>query len=305
METRRTLLVDAFTDEPFAGNTAGIMPDATDLSAAQMQAIARELSASETAFVLDSDDADRRIRYFTPTQEVDLCGHATIATHALLAADGVIEPGSHTLETNVGVLDIELTNDGVVWMTQSPPEVEAVEIDIERVADALGIDPATLRDVGADLPIARATTGLPFLIVPVNFLESLSGVEPDLGAIETLANEHDATGIYAFTFDTLESESTLHARMFAPGAGVDEDPVTGTASGACGAYLDTFEAFDTLPDELRFEQGHFLDRGGIVHVEVGVDDRGRKQVRVGGEAAVALEGTLQVPDSEDDEIIEA
>jgi len=305
METRRTLLVDAFTDEPFAGNTAGIMPDATDLSAAQMQAIARELSASETAFVLDSDDADRRIRYFTPTQEVDLCGHATIATHALLAADGVIEPGSHTLETNVGVLDIELTNDGVVWMTQSPPEVEAVEIDIERVADALGIDPATLRDVGADLPIARATTGLPFLIVPVNFLESLSGVDPDLGAIDALADEHDATGIYAFTFDTLESESTLHARMFAPGAGVDEDPVTGTASGACGAYLDTFEAFDTLPDELRFEQGHFLDRGGIVHVEVGVDDRGRKQVRVGGEAAVALEGTLQVPDSEDDEIIEA
>ena len=305
METRRTLLVDAFTDEPFAGNTAGVMPDATDLSAAQMQAIARELSASETAFVLDSDDADRRIRYFTPTQEVDLCGHATIATHALLAADGVIEPGSHTLETNVGVLDIELTDDGVVWTTQSPPEVEAVEIDIERVADALGIDPATLRDVGADLPIARATTGLPFLIVPVNFLESLSGVEPDLGAIDALADEHDATGIYAFTFDTLESESTLHARMFAPGAGVDEDPVTGTASGACGAYLDTFEAFDTLPDELRFEQGHFLDRGGIVHVEVGVDDRGRKQVRVGGEAAVALEGTLQVPDSEDDEIIEA
>jgi len=92
--------------------------------------------------------------------------------------------------------------------------------------------------------------------------------------------------------------------MFAPGAGVDEDPVTGTASGACGAYLDAYDAFDSLPDDLRFEQGHFLDRGGIVHVEVGVDDRGRKQVRVGGEAAVALEGTLQVPDTEDDDIIE-
>jgi len=304
METRRTLLVDAFTDEPFAGNTAGVVPDADGLSTGQMQAIARELSASETAFVLDSDDADRRIRYFTPTQEVDLCGHATIASHASLAADGIIEPGDHTLETNVGVLDIELTDDGVVWMTQSRPEVETVELDAERVADALGIDPATLRDVGADLPIARATTGLPFLIVPVNFLEALSGVQPDLAAIETLAEEYDATGIYAFTFDTLESESTLHARMFAPGAGVDEDPVTGTASGACGAYLDAYDAFDSLPDDLRFEQGHFLDRGGIVHVEVGVDDRGRKQVRVGGEAAVALEGTLQVPDTEDDDIIE-
>jgi len=106
MNGRRACLVDAFTDEPYAGNAAGVVPEADDLSAAQMQAIARELSASETAFVSDSDDADRKVRYFTPTQEVDLCGHATIASHALLAADGVIEPGTHTLETNVGVLGI-------------------------------------------------------------------------------------------------------------------------------------------------------------------------------------------------------
>ncbi|ERH01412.1 MAG: phenazine biosynthesis protein PhzF family [Halonotius sp. J07HN6] len=305
MDGRRACLVDAFTAEPYAGNAAGVVPDADDLTAAQMQAIARELSASETAFLAASDDADRRIRYFTPTQEVDLCGHATIASHALLAADGVIEPGAHTLETEVGVLDIELQDDGVVWMTQSRPEVETLEITYDRLADALGIDPARLRDVGADLPVARATTGLPYLIVPVNFLEALSGVRPDLQAIEALTDEYDATGIYAFTFDTLESESTLHARMFAPGAGVDEDPVTGTASGACGAYLDSYEAFDSMPDDLRFEQGHFVDRGGIVHVDISVDDRGRKQVSVGGEASVALDGTLQVPDIEDDEIIEA
>ena len=305
MNGRRACLVDAFTDEPYAGNAAGVVPEADDLSAAQMQAIARELSASETAFVSDSDDADRKVRYFTPTQEVDLCGHATIASHALLAADGVIEPGTHTLETNVGVLGIECTDDGVVWMTQSRPEVETVDILYDRLAGALGIDPATLRDVGADLPVARATTGLPFLIVPVNFLESLSGIEPDVTEIEAITDEYEVTGVYAFTFDTLESESTLHARMFAPGAGVDEDPVTGTASGACGAYLDSYEAFDSMPDDLRFEQGHFVDRGGIVHVEVGVDDRGRKQVRVGGEAAVTVDGTLAIPDAEDDEIIEA
>ena len=305
MDGRRACLVDAFTAEPYAGNAAGVVPDADDLTAAQMQAIARELSASETAFLSESDDADRQIRYFTPTQEVDLCGHATIASHALLSADGVIEPGAHTLETEVGVLDIELQDDGVVWMTQSRPEVETVDIFYDRLGDALGIDPATLRDVGTDLPVARATTGLPFLIIPVNFLESLSGVEPDLQAIEAITDEYDVTGIYAFTFDTLESESTLHARMFAPGAGVDEDPVTGTASGACGAYLDSYEAFDSMPDDLRFEQGHFVDRGGIVHVDISVDDRGRKQVRVGGEATLALDGTLAVPDAEDDEIIEA
>ena len=304
MDTRRTLLVDAFTDEPLAGNAAGVVPEADGLSTAQMQAIARELGASETAFLSATDGADHRIRYFTPTQEVDLCGHATIASYALLAADETIEPGGHTLETNVGVLNIDVQDDGVVWMTQSRPEVEAVEADYTRVAAALGVDPARLRDIGADLPIARATTGLPFLIVPVNFLEALGGVQPDLEAIEALADDHDATGIYAFTFDTLDAESTLHARMFAPGAGVDEDPVTGTASGACGAYLAAYDAFDELPDDLRFEQGHFVDRGGLVRVAVAVDDRGRKQVQVGGEAAVALDGTLTVPPVADDEIIE-
>jgi len=305
MDGRRACLVDAFTPELFAGNTAGVVPDADDLSAAQMQAIARELGASETAFLSASDDADRRIRYFTPTQEVDHCGHATIASHALLAADGVIDPGTHTLETTDDFLEIEVDADGVVWLTRSRPEVTTVEVDYDRLGDALGVDPATLRDVGADLPVARATAGLSYLVVPVNFLEALSGMTPEFDAIEALTDEHDADGLYAFTFDTLDGDSTVHGRMFAPGVGIDEDPVTGTASAACGAYLDATEAFETLPEDLRFEQGHFVDRGGVVRVDVSVDDRGRKQVRVGGEAAIALDGTLAVPEADDDEIIEA
>lgn len=304
MNTRRACLVDAFTDESLSGNVAGVVPDATGLTDAQMQAIARELGASETAFVSDSTDADRRIRFFTPTQEVDLCGHATIAAHALLAADGTIEPGSHTLETNVGILDIELTDDATVWMTQSRPEISEVDIEYDTLANALGIDPATLKDVGADLPVARATTGLPFLIVPVNFLSTLSSVQPDLSAIEALSTEHDVAGVYVFSFDTLSADSTLHARMFAPASGVDEDPVTGTASGACGAYLEASEAFDSLPDELVFEQGHFIDRGGLVRVRVDIDEQGKKRVRVGGNAVVTLDGTLTVPDREDDDIVE-
>ncbi|USZ69145.1 PhzF family phenazine biosynthesis protein [Halorussus salilacus] len=300
METRRALLVDAFTDEPFAGNAAGVVPDAEDLSDAQMQAVANELAVSETAFFSESDDADRRIRYFTPTTEVDLCGHATIASHAHLLDEGVVDPGTHTLETNVGVLDIEVREDGTVWMTQDDPEIREVDLDYERVAGALGIDHAALRDVGADLPLAVSSTGLPFLVVPVNFLEHVSGMDPDLGEIEAISEELDAAGIYAFTFDALEADSALHARMFAPAAGVPEDPVTGTASGACGAYLREFRAFDgELPEEMRFEQGHFVDRPGYVRVRVG------DEVRVGGRAATAFDGELRVPQRDDgDDIIE-
>jgi trans-2,3-dihydro-3-hydroxyanthranilate isomerase len=296
-DSRRTLLVDAFTREPLTGNAAGVVPDAGDLSEPQMQAIARELSVSETAFLSSSEEADRAVRYFTPTSEVDLCGHATIASHAQLFADGVIQTGTHTLETAVGVLDIEVTEEGVVWMTQDTPTVTEVSPSIGELAEALDVPEAAIE--GVELPIAVASTGLPFLVVPITFLELLGEAAPDMAAIERLAAEHDAVGVYAFTFDTVGPEATLHGRCFVPGAGVPEDPVTGTASGAVGAYLRTVDAFDEVPEEMRFEQGHYLDRPGEVRVEAG------SEIRVGGPAVTTLDGSLLVPDLEEDEILDA
>ncbi len=298
METR-VWLVDAFTDEPLAGNAAGVVPDAGDLTADQQRAIARELSVSETAFLSDSDRADRRIRYFTPTTEVDLCGHATIASHAHLAEEGVTEAGTHTLETDVGILEIEVRSNGTVWMSQDEPRIERVDLAYDDVADALGIDRAALADIGADLPLAWASTGFPVLVVPVNFLDGLGSADPDDRAIVELCESVDAMGIYAFTFDTLSSEATLHRRLFAPRAGISEDPVTGTASGAAGAYLREFDAFGgEFPEEMLSEQGHFIERPGEVRVRVG------ETVRVGGRAVRALSGTIRVPEAAEDGIIE-
>ncbi|WP_152040525.1 PhzF family phenazine biosynthesis protein [Salinigranum salinum] len=319
----RTLLVDAFTDEPLSGNPAGVVPDAGDLTETQMQAIARELGASETAFVRPSDDALHRVRYFTASQEVDLCGHATVAAFSLLAREGRVAPGSHEVATNVGTVAVEIEpaaddereaadgsvdagrdalDDTTVWLTGREPTVEFVDLDYGAVGDALGIDPAALEDVGADLAPAVASTGLPWLCLPVNFLEHLGGADPDDDRVVALADAHDAAGVYAFTFDTLAAESTLHARAFAPGIGVSEDPVTGTAAGACAAYLRDVGAFDdpTAYDDLRFEQGHFVDRPGIVRAKL-TDDT----IAVGGTATVALDGTLTVPDPRDDDIVVA
>lgn len=295
MDTRDAYLVDAFTDEPTDGNPAGLVPEADGLEADQMGALANELGASETAFVLDSDVADRRLRYFTPETEVDLCGHATIASHAWLYERGVIEAGDHTVETDVGVLDIRVEADGTVWMTQNEPTVTELDVDPARVADALGTEADAIRAVG--LPIARTSTGLPFLAVPIEYFSHLSAMEPDMRAIERLCETHDATGIYVFTFDTLEGESTLHGRMFAPGAGVEEDPVTGTASGAVGAYLAHQGALEDTT-AMTFEQGHFLNRPGTVSVSVD------PEVTVGGRAVTTLEGTVVVPESHEDDIIE-
>jgi PhzF family phenazine biosynthesis protein len=290
----RALLVDAFTDEPLAGNAAGVVPDANGLSERQMQAVARELGASETAFLTPSERADRRVRYFTPTTEVDLCGHATIASHSFLREAGDIDDGTHTLETNVGVLDIELDG-GTVWMAQDDPAIRTVDVAADRVAAALDIDAAAITDVG--LPLARSSTGVPFLVVPVSFLSVLGNCDPDMAAVEDCCEAVDAAGIYAFTFDTLTAGATAHGRLFAPLLGIAEDPVTGTASGAVGAYLHEFGAIEA--SEMVFEQGHFLDRPGRVRVRA--DD----EVWVGGRAAVALDGALTIPDIEaNDDIVE-
>lgn len=354
METRRTLLVDAFTEEPLAGNVAGVVPDAVGLSDDRMGRIAAELGASETAFLTPVEGANgavdddtegtaadvegtadddiggtadagshRRVRYFTPTDEVDLCGHATIASYAALFADGAIDAGEHVLRTNVGDLAITVTESGRVWMRQGSPTVETVDVDADRLGAVLGVDPAALRDVGADLPVAVASTGLPFLVVPVNFLERLGEADPDMRAVKELSAEFDVAGVYAFTFDTLEAESTLHGRAFAPAVGVPEDPVTGTASGAVGGYLREVGAFDgDFPAEVRCEQGHFLDRPGYVGVRVEASDAadGDDQnvaadgataedevtVTVGGDAVVSVDGEIRLPEeAADDGIVEA
>ncbi|MFB6134598.1 MAG: PhzF family phenazine biosynthesis protein [Halanaeroarchaeum sp.] len=313
MDTVRGLLVDAFTTDPYSGNPAGVVPSADGLDDAQMQAIANELGASETAFVSDAADAEIRLRYFTPSTEVDLCGHATIASLHLLAEDGRFAPGEHTIETNVGVLDVRVSDDDVVWMTQSAPTVEPVEYEVARVSDALGVPGAAIDEVADDLPIAVASTGLPFLVVPIAFLEPLGDAIPDFDAIEELADDFGAAGVYPFTFDTLDADATLHGRAFVPGAGVLEDPVTGTASGAAGAYLDHVGALDgggtapgssdvhvdaSAPDEMVFEQGAFVDRPGRVHVRVD------ESVQVGGAAVTVFDGTLAVPPAGDDDIVE-
>ncbi len=307
MTDRRALLVDAFADEPLAGNPAGVVPDADDLTDAQMRAVAHELGASETAFVRASDAADRCLRFFSPAAEVDLCGHATVAAHAHLRQAGALSAGAYTVETNAGVFDVEVTAEGVVWLAVETPTVEEVDADLDRVGDALGVDPAALRDVGADLPVAVASTGLPYLVVPVNFLARLGEADPNDAAVVALADEYDAAGVYAFTFDAVDRDSTLHGRTFAPGLGIPEDPVTGTASGAVAGYCRAVEAFDgDPPAEMRCEQGHFVDRPGVVRVrfESSEADESGATVWVGGTAVTALDGQLSVPADEDDGIIE-
>ncbi len=340
--TRRALLVDAFAKEPLAGSTVGVVPDAAALSGDQLRAIATELGAATTAFVDAGDEANTRLRVVAADDPRDgesstsrnRCDEAIVAASAHLFEEGAVEADSATVDvagaaatggssvgsdtTVVDHVDVEVESGGTVWVDHPTADVRTVEVDYDRLGAALGVDPASMRDVGADLPAAIAATRDPFLLVPVNFLSALGGCAPDPDAITTICEKHDVAGVYAFTFDTLSAEATLHARAFVsrssrPGSDARaspldsgtpalEPPASPTAAGACGAYLHGTDAFDDPPEEVVVEQGHFRDRPSQIRVRPG---GGRDPLRVGGRAVTSLDGRLVVPDADDEEIVEA
>lgn len=298
MLQKRVAVVDAFSSDPLVGNPAGVVPDGEELTRAQCKAIARELHVSETVFVTGCDDEKRRVRYYSGSTEVDVCGHATVGLFKWLVSEGEVGAGEYELSTKVGDLSVVVDADEVVWMEYPDTSVSSIDIDTTTVSDAIGVEVSTIEKV--ELPIGLAVGGLSYVVVPIDLFSSLINAEVNLGKIEELTEAHGADGLYAFTFDTLGPESALHARMWAPSIGVQEDPVTGTASAAVAAYLERYNALDPDQTSLVFEQGHAIDRPGTVRVQT--DD----VIQVGGEGVVSLTGTMAVPPiDDDDELIEA
>ena len=291
-------IVDAFTDRPLAGNPAGVVTHAEGLDEALMQAIAREVNLSETAFVTPSDKADFRVRFFTPNTEIPLAGHPTIATmHALVEQGRIRLSGPRTRvtqELNVGVLPVDLDADGEgrltrIWMTQKPPEFLRI-YEAAPYAEALGIP---IAGIAADCLVQTVSTGTPQLMFPVRSLHVLERLRPDMKALVDLAAAGDYFSLHVFAPEGYAPEAKAHARHFAPAAGIAEDPVTGSASGGMGAYLVRYGLVHT--PAFMVEQGHIIGRPGTVYLEVDGEDEAISAVRVGGQAVTVITGTLRLP----------
>lgn len=271
IEGREVWLVNSFTEQPFAGNPAGVVLDADGLSEREMQLIAAEVNnVSETAFILrpETEGADFRLRYFTSTVEVDLCGHATVAALFTLAWTGrytsIDETRIVRAETRVGILELGMEFSGGklarATMEQLVPEF-ALAPGAARAAEVLGLAEEQL----ASAPdIGCCSTGIWVCYVPLVDLQALAAVniQPDL--IETLWPENASfAGVYAFTF---RDKQTTQGRFFSlPQYGIFEDPVTGTASGGLGAYLMDKRCIDQ-DAELTAHQGVEMGRAGKVVV---------------------------------------
>ncbi len=295
--------VDVFTDRPFAGNPLCVVPDGRGLTPEQMQAIAKEMNLSETTFVLPPTDpkADYWMRIFTPAKEIPFAGHPSIGTAFVLASQGRIllrEPVTR-IHQQVGIgtlpLEIEVVNrrPGRIIMTQGTPAFGGAIRDVAPMAAALGIDAATL--AASPLPIQAVSTGLHHLMVPLPDLRTLGALRPNFGLLDRLLADAGALGCYAFTLETGSAEVMARARMFAPGAGVPEDPATGSAVGPLGAYL---AVHGVLPRDRRtfwVEQGVEMGRPSRMWVEVERDEAGMPVgVRVGGTAVPVISGTIRL-----------
>ena len=284
------LKVNAFTESLDGGNSAGVLLDSPDLTDKQMMQISREVSVSETAFIFPSKKADYKVLFFSPTVEVDLCGHGTIATFYTMALKGLLSQSCVvTQETKAGVLPVNIMfSDNKldrVIMTQAKPILKPVDLDFDKISSALNIQ---LEDIDTSLPQQIVSTGLFTLPVSINSLKTLKTMNPDFNKVEQVCKLLGVGGFHVFTFETIESVSLYHARNFAPLYGTNEDPVTGTANGAVVSYL----VKNNIIDGRSFicEQGDIIGRPGRVFVEIDEND----SVKVGGRARIVEEIELDV-----------
>jgi len=297
--------LDVFTTTPLGGNALAVFPDARGLEDVTMQALAREMNLSETTFVFPSARATRRVRFFTPKAEIPLAGHPTIGTWWALVELRLLEElpddgvAHVTQETGRGILPVEVEvrhgRPARAEMTQAAPEFGATVEDRSHLARVLGGTPEIL----ASAPQPQVvSTALPQLMVPLRSRADLTAL-PSGGLGGELAALLRGFGTdCAMLFAPGETPGvSWHCRMFAPGLGVPEDPATGSAAGALGAFLvrHGVEAPSAGEVRLALEQGVEIARPSRIEVRVMTDPDGAiRSVHVGGAAVRVITGTVSL-----------
>lgn len=270
MKSINVLHYDAFSVQPNKGNPAGVVLNADDLTEEEMQSIARSIGFNETTFILQSEQADIRLRYFTPGHEMNLCGHATMASMYALKTRGLLpEKETVWIETKVGILPIEFQNaEGrlTMKMKQDHPQFISFEGDVDRLASSIGLK---RDDLDLSMPIVYGSTGIWTLLVPIKGLDHFDRMVPDNAVFPDILTENPMASLHPFCLETLDSSSFMHARHFSsPYSGTVEDPVTGTASGVMGAYYLTYLNPELSSARFNIEQGQEMGKDGRVQVHV-------------------------------------
>jgi trans-2,3-dihydro-3-hydroxyanthranilate isomerase len=304
MKSYRYLHLDVFTDHLFGGNQLAVFLDGRGLAGDEMQAIAREMNFAESTFILPPEHpgSDARVRIFTPAYEIPFAGHPIVGSTFALARAGVIarDRERFTFGLGIGPIPVSLTWRGdelsFVWMTQPLPTFGEPIANPAEVAELLGLSTAAVGGTG--LPVQVVSSGSPFLFVPLTTRRAVdSATAIDAGELEAFFKRVnvDAHGVFLFSSERGSDKATVYSRMFAPGAGIPEDPATGGASGPLGAYLVRHKVVAAgKAGAMLSLQGAKMGRPSHIHMSIGVEGGNISSVRVGGEAVLAGEGTLYI-----------
>ena len=292
MKSVKVYHYDAFSKEPDQGNPAGVVLNGDELTDAEMQEIAFKVGFNETAFPVKSDVADLRIRFFTPGHEMNLCGHATMATVYALKSKGLLgDKTKLTIETNAGILPIKINtsvnSELFITMKQASPQFKEFAGSKEDLANSIGINET---DLHADLPILYGSTGIWTLLLPIKRLSAFTKMEPNNKQFPENLKEMPKSSVHPFCLETYDSNADMHARHFSsPYSGTIEDVVTGTASGVMGAYYAKYINNNFKePLNLIVEQGHEIGKKGQVRVQVSKNED-KYDVEISGNAVYVQE----------------
>ncbi|MFN4200984.1 MAG: PhzF family phenazine biosynthesis protein [Fervidobacterium gondwanense] len=292
----RFFVADAFTQKPFYGNPAGVvlLNDDHAISKETMLNIAKEVRFSETAFVRQRSDNEFVLLYFTPVSEIDLCGHATIATFYVLKEESIIQENKkYIAHTRTGAIEVTV-EDGKVMMEQAEPQMmetsEEMNFDETTLAELLGIEAGEIGDDKYSLKPRIVSTGLWDMIIPVRSKHTLFTISPNLDGIEDFCRINNIVSFHVFTLD--EHRALANCRDFAPLYGIPEESATGTANGALIYYLYTH---GVVQPDVTYEiiQGETMGRMSNIFASLKYKD-GIYKAFVGGHARVIIKGDLHI-----------
>lgn len=266
-------VASAFCKDNNGGNKAGVVLYRNDLTEAEKKKIAKELGYAETAFINYSDKADFKIEYFTPAEEVPLCGHATIASFGVLKYLNKLSKNNYKIETKSGVLEISIENDEIFMEQNIPTFYE--EINYEEIKDCFNID-----CINKDYPIQIVSTGLKDILVPIKDEVLLNKLIPNYEKITAISKKYNVVGTHLYTFDN----DRIICRNFAPLYDVDEESATGTSNCALAGLL--FMKLGLKKHQYTFEQGHSLNSPSLIKVKIiSSDNKKIDKIVVGGKSS--------------------
>jgi trans-2,3-dihydro-3-hydroxyanthranilate isomerase len=278
----RYVVADVFTDQPLTGNQLAVFTDGRDLDNETMQALAREINFSETVFVVPptADDADVRIRIFTPSVELPFAGHPTLGSAFVLG--GPLQRVVVRLETGAGIVPVELQRDGprIVfgWMEQPIPTWQEAP-NADAILAALGVG-------GSGLPIERYDLGPGHVYVELASTDAVATLQPDVGALVRATTD----GVNTFA----HGDGRWKTRMFAPGSGVTEDPATGSAAGPLAVHLARHGRIP-FGEQIEISQGAEINRPSTLYARVEGEGERIDRVLVGGSAVIVARGEFSLP----------